>query len=149
MIEDAARRILGASQAELVREFLGLVEHVREDLERDPSERVQPHRARLDAIARAARDADDFGTAGKRKAEVARQAASRAVDLFQTAFAALDAAQTDLEAVRSALAASLVAWHRGAAAALEAIADLDASRRQMLLASEHLAEVQRHVQRGR
>lgn len=149
MIEDIARRILGASQAELVREFLGVVEHLRADLEQDASERAQPHRARLDAIARAVRDADAFGTAGKRKAEAARQAASCAVDLFQGAFAALEAAQTDHEAARSALAASLVAWHRGAAAALEAIADLDASRRQMLLANENLAEVQRAVRRGR
>lgn len=148
MNEEVIRRILGASQVDLVRESLTAVAHLRSALDRDESVAARQHLARLAAIEQAVHAAEARGTAGKLSAHAAHQSASRAAASFQAAFGALAGSHVDHEAVRRALAESLTAWHRAITAAGEAIAQLDASRQEILAANASLGEVTRAIRQS-
>lgn len=139
--------VLGASHGVLVQEYRRLVEALRCRILGGLDEGRASFIARLDDVERAIGAAERHGTDGKAKASVAQAAASDAVDRLQAAFATLELPRTDHAQVQAMLSSSVAAWHRAAAAALDAIAQLDAARRQMLAADAVFQELRRAVDR--
>lgn len=143
-----AGSILGPSHGALLREYRRVVEALRHRIVGGGEASQSSFLARLDEVEVALAEAERSGTEGKAKARAAQAAASDAVDLLQAAFATLGSPQTDHAQVQATLASSLAAWQRAAAAARDAIAELDAARSGMLAADAVFQELRRAVDRA-